>query len=303
VWKGGHQNCATVLADCDDDGDDGDVSVVRAGVRLFPGVGDAQREHRRTQRLQVHRTQRLQRSHHVCGRRPGLSTGRRQTRLCLPHHRPVRPLQYHHHRRTRLRTQGAHASATYAVVVCLSVCLSLRPSVCHKPTLCRNDWTNRAGFWHGGFLPPILHCVIRKFGISKNKGTSLSIFIPNSGLRKVRGGKLIVLSTKLVDGRVCWRRSTRRGWTHIVYYTSVDRNPVTPLLWFAADSLYNLFLQLLSSWLDFDWHSASRGPSTVAELVVQFNSVLHGVLTVEQSVQCVSFFVCVRTTTTKWRLS
>jgi len=69
----------------------------------------------------------------------------------------------------------------------------------------------------------------------------------------------------------------------------VDRNPVTPLLWFAADSLYNLFLQLLSSWQDFVWHSASRGPSTVAELVVQFNSVLHGVLTVEQSVQvCVS---------------
>ena len=63
MWKGGHQNCATVLADCDDDGDDGDVAVDRAGVRLFPGVGDAQREHRRTQRLQVHRTQRLQRRH------------------------------------------------------------------------------------------------------------------------------------------------------------------------------------------------------------------------------------------------
>ena len=38
--------------------------------------------------------------------------------------------------------------------------------------------------------------------------------------------------TKLVDGRACrsrLRRSTRRGWTHIVYYTSVDCNPSSPL--------------------------------------------------------------------------
>jgi len=29
----------------------------------------------------------------------------------------------------------------------------VRPSVClgHKPVLCRNDWTNRAGIWYGGF--------------------------------------------------------------------------------------------------------------------------------------------------------
>jgi len=35
--------------------------------------------------------------------------------------------------------------AVYAVVARPSV----RPSVCHKPVLCRNDWTNRDGFWHG----------------------------------------------------------------------------------------------------------------------------------------------------------
>jgi len=33
-----------------------------------------------------------------------------------------------------------------------------RVSVCHKPVLYRNDWTNRASFWHGGFLPSIPHC-------------------------------------------------------------------------------------------------------------------------------------------------
>jgi len=42
--------------------------------------------------------------------------------------------------------------------------------------------------------------------ISNNQGTSFWDFVPNSGLRKFRHGKLIALSTKLVvvvDGRVC----------------------------------------------------------------------------------------------------
>ena len=52
------------------------------------------------------------------------------------------------------------------VFVCLSVCLS----VSHKPVLCLNDWTNRAGFWHDGFLPPIPHCVLRKFGCINKLG-------------------------------------------------------------------------------------------------------------------------------------
>jgi len=47
----------------------------------------------------------------------------------------------------------------------LSSCvrLSVCPSVCHKLRFYRNDWTNRAGFWHGGFLPPVPHRVPRKF--------------------------------------------------------------------------------------------------------------------------------------------
>jgi len=50
----------------------------------------------------------------------------------------------------------------------------------------------------------------------------------SQGLRKFRNGKSIVVSTKLVDGRACishLRRRTRRCWTHIVYYTSVDVMP------------------------------------------------------------------------------
>ena len=46
----------------------------------------------------------------------------------------------------------------------------VRQSVRHKPVLCRNDWTNRAGFWHGGFVPPIPNCVIRICGYLQELG-------------------------------------------------------------------------------------------------------------------------------------
>jgi len=39
------------------------------------------------------------------------------------------------------------------VSVCLCLCF------CHKSEVCRNGWTNRAGFWHVSFLPPILVAV------------------------------------------------------------------------------------------------------------------------------------------------
>jgi len=39
---------------------------------------------------------------------------------------------------------------------------------------------------------------------------------------------------------------------------------------FVVDLLYDLFLQLFSSWQDYDWHNASRGPSAVAELLVLY---------------------------------
>ena len=41
-----------------------------------------------------------------------------------------------------------------AVVVCPSVCSN-------KPVLCRNNWTNRAGIWHGCFLPPVHTAIMR----------------------------------------------------------------------------------------------------------------------------------------------
>ena len=62
-------------------------------------------------------------------------------------------------------------------------------SVCHKSAFYQNGWTNRAGFWHGSLLRPILYYFIRKF---KNKGTSLWTFPPDSGLSKFRHSISIV---------------------------------------------------------------------------------------------------------------
>ena len=55
-------------------------------------------------------------------------------------------------------TTRCYASAVLAMGLCLSVCLSVR----HKSVFYRNGWL--AGFWHVSFLPPVLHCVKRKFG-------------------------------------------------------------------------------------------------------------------------------------------
>jgi len=60
-------------------------------------------------------------------------------------------------------TVRRYASAVYAVIACMSVC----SSVYHKPVVYQNDWTNRAGFWHGSFIPPLPHCAVRKYGYLK----------------------------------------------------------------------------------------------------------------------------------------
>jgi len=102
------------------------------------------------------------------------------------------------------------------------------------------------------------YCTLRykKLSISKYKGTSVWNFVLNSGLRKFFQGRSIVLSTKLADSRVCWRhlwRSTRRGWTHVVYYTSVDCNPLTPLHQFCSGSVLQLVPTVVQQLTRFRW--------------------------------------------------
>ena len=92
-----------------------------------------------------------------------------------------------------------YASAVLAMGLCLSVC--------HKSEFYRNGWTNRAGFWHVSFLPPVLHCV-KKSVISKNKGTFLKNFVLNSGLRKFRHGISIF--------ETCYQLSSRKVDAHSV---------------------------------------------------------------------------------------
>ena len=64
---------------------------------------------------------------------------------------------------TTLGSDNVHVTFTSATPwPC--VCMSVSACACHKSVFYRNFWTNRAGFCHGGFLRPIMHCVIRKFG-------------------------------------------------------------------------------------------------------------------------------------------
>ena len=63
-------------------------------------------------------------------------------------------------------------------------------------------------FLHVSFLPPILHCIKRKFGYLQNEGTSLWNFVLNSGLKKFRHGISIV--------QTCYQLSSRKVDAHSV---------------------------------------------------------------------------------------
>jgi len=107
-------------------------------------------------------------------------------------------------------------------------------------------------------LRPILHCVVRQ-----NKGTSVSIFVPNCGLTctKFRHSKRIVLLKKTCQQSSLWitpmtvNISALLDAHRIVYYTSLNSNLLTQLLWFVIQFAPTV----CSSWQDFiwQWHSTS----------------------------------------------
>jgi len=141
-----------------------------------------------------------------------------------------------------------------------------------------SKWTNERielVFGTGASFDLFYTVFVRKLGGTpcRNKGTSLWNFVPNSGLRNFATASRSCYqqnssTVKTVDHTCDGRRVTAAGRTY-VYYTSVDRNTLTPLLRFIVDLLYNLFQDLCSSRHDFDRHSASRGPSAIAELLVR----------------------------------
>ena len=82
------------------------LTLLPAGVRLFPGVGDARGDHPGPQRLQVHRHECLQRRHHLyrgSGRR---RHHRERPQLRLPHPLHLHHLLHHSHAVSRLRAEG-----------------------------------------------------------------------------------------------------------------------------------------------------------------------------------------------------
>ena len=81
------------------------------------------------------------------------------------------------------------------VSVCLFVC-PLQVGVLSK-RMNESSW-----FCRVSFLPPVLHCVKRKFGYLQNKGTSLWNFFLNSRLGKFRHGISIVVT--------CYQLSSRK---------------------------------------------------------------------------------------------
>jgi len=89
-----------------------------------------------------------------------------------------------------------------ALCLYLSVCLS----VTSRSSIETDEWIELVLAW--SFVPPILHCVKKKFSIYKNKGTSLWNFVPNSGLRKF----CFVISIVETCCQPSWSRWTLRAW-------------------------------------------------------------------------------------------
>ena len=76
---------------------------------------------------------------------------------------------------------------------------------------CQNVWMDRAGFWCGGFLCPILHC------ISRNSGVLQKEYFPQELYPKISGlGENLMLSQSVVSlARQRWRMLTAINWTII----------------------------------------------------------------------------------------
>ena len=96
-----------------------------------------------------------------------------------------------------------------------------------------------------------------QFGFMKGKGTTDAIF---TARRSNASAVLGVLILSVCHTRALWliQRTYRR-----YFYTIWKDNPCSQM-WF--------FVQLCSSWHDFNWLKASRGPSAIAELLVILNN-------------------------------
>jgi len=157
-------------------------------------------------------------------------------------------LQQTHATRTHFAARR-YASTVYAMPAVCRVCLcpSVSVYVRYKSGFYRNSWPNRAGFFFAWeFLSTYdlsdTVCVIKKFRNSKNKATSFWNFFPNcTGLRKFRHSKSMVLSIKLVDGRVFGSHQHGRGVVTGRTYTTSCLKKRHPILSRITQSKINRF--------------------------------------------------------------
>jgi len=106
----------------------------------------------------------------------------------------------------------------YSSVITVTRCMSVY--VCHSRYCTETAGRVELIIWHGGFLPLILHCAVRKFIRLQTKGTFLRNFVPNSVLRPWHVSTPCQLSSTNVDAQ-CDKLATVVGRTKltIIYST------------------------------------------------------------------------------------
>ena len=130
-------------------------------------------------------------------------------------------ISFHCIRRRQCRNFTARRSARAAYAVA-SVCPSV--SVCRNSEFYESGWAYRAGFGHGSFISPVLHCH-KDIRVSPKQGYSSCLwnFVPNSGFRKI--------SQRQVDRVV---NKTRRQSSLLTTLAAVDAS------WLDARSLLHV---------------------------------------------------------------
>ena len=151
--------------------------------------------------------------------------------------------------------------ARYLLSSCVS--LSVRPSVRPSQAGIASKRLHKSSWYSARRLPstyPTL-CYKEIWASPKRVLPSETLDLENcAAASRSRCQRIVVV----VDGRACWRHLYDNRRVVAVYYKSIIFNPLTPfdLLWICRTTCFY-------SWQDLDWHSASRGPSAVAELLVE----------------------------------
>jgi len=147
----------------------------------------------------------------------------------------------------------------------------VHPSVCHKPVLYLDDWTNRAVFGMG-FASTYSSLWYKKTWVSPKIWTLPSGTYPNSKIQTPDSENFATTSRLR-----CQQNSSSSSTVELVddTYTTIDESWLfttsrsTVTFWLHhCDFLWICCTTCFYGWQDFDWQRASRGPSVVAEFVV-----------------------------------